>query len=249
MNDQLKQLLSLGRAFFEKKQFAQAEQYLTQVVEQNQSFADVYNMLGLIFHEQGHFARAQRSFEAALRINPGYTDAALNLSIIYNDMGKYAEARSVYQRALSMQRASPTRLDPFVQGKIANMYAEIGDVYASTGMLMEAIVEYRRAIELGPRFVDIRLKLADSLRDLNYHDAALQEFEELLKVNPQFELGRVHYGIALFSAGRKAEAISLWEDVLNRNPGSKSAQMYLNLMRDVGNQAVPQRNDDDVAGS
>ena len=36
MDDALKQLLTLGRGYFEKKQYSQAEKYLTQVVEQNQ---------------------------------------------------------------------------------------------------------------------------------------------------------------------------------------------------------------------
>ncbi len=124
-------LLTLGRGYFEKKQYAQAEKYLTQVVEQNQSFADVYNMLGVIYHDQGQFARAQRAFEAALRINPAYTEAALNLAVIYNDMGKYGEAKEVYQSALSRGSSRrPTSIDPFVKGKIANMYADIGDVFA-----------------------------------------------------------------------------------------------------------------------
>src|SRR5881398_3356050 len=125
MDEALKQLLTLGRGYFEKKQYSQSEKYLTQVVEQNQSFADVYNMLGVIYHDQTHFARAQRAFEAALRINPSYTEAALNLAVIYNDMGKYKEAKEVYQGALTRQRQAPGQIDPFVQGKIANMYADI----------------------------------------------------------------------------------------------------------------------------
>src|SRR5688572_19517389 len=127
MDEALKQLLTLGRGYFDKKQYSQAEKYLTQIVEQNQSFADVYNMLGLIYHDQGQFARSQRAFEAALRINPAYTDAALNLAVIYNDMGKYREAKEVYQGALTRQAAAPGKMDPFVKGKLANMYADIGE--------------------------------------------------------------------------------------------------------------------------
>src|SRR5687768_8577898 len=123
MDEALKQLLTLGRGYFEKKQYAQAEKYLAPVVEQSQSFADVYNMLGVIYHDQGHFARAQRAFEAALRINPGYTEASLNLAVIYNDMGKYREAKEVYQAALLRQKDAPGKLDPYVRGKVANMYA------------------------------------------------------------------------------------------------------------------------------
>src|ERR671919_1693447 len=152
MDDALRQLITLGRSYFERRQYGQAEKYLSQVVERNQSFADVYNMLGIIYHDQGQFARAQRAFEAALRLNPSYTEAALNLAVIYNDMGKYREAKEVYQAALSRQKTAPGQLDPFVKGKIANMYADIGDVFASSGMLEEAVGEYRRALLLCPTF-------------------------------------------------------------------------------------------------
>ncbi len=238
MDDALKQLLTLGRGYFEKKQYQEAEAYLSQVVDQNQSFADVYNMLGVIYHGGGQFARAQRAFEAALRLNPAYTDAALNLAIIYNDLGRYSEAKEVYSAALSRQHDNPHHMDPYVKGKISNMYADIGEVYASSGMLDEAIVEYRRALDLGPTFVDIRLKLANALRDLKRHDEALKEFEEILRTNPNYLPGRVHYGITLFAAGRRADAIAVWEDVLGRSPGNKSAEMYLNLVRDMNKEAV-----------
>jgi tetratricopeptide (TPR) repeat protein len=234
MDEALKQLLTLGRGYFEKKQYAQAEKYLSQVVEQNQSFADVYNMLGVLYHDQGQFARAQRAFEAALRLNPAYTEAALNLAVIYNDMGKYREAKEVYQAALLRQRNAPGQIDPFVKGKIANMYADIGDVFASSGMWPEAIVEYSRALDLCPQFVDIRLKLGDACRDNKDTARALAEFEEIIKTQPNYLPGRVHYGIALYSAGRKPDAIKAWEEVLQRNPGNKSAEMYLNLVKDAG---------------
>lgn len=231
MDEALKQQLTLGRSYFEKKQYAAAEKYLTAVVEQNQSFADVYNMLGVVYHDQGQFARAQRAFEAALRINPAYTEAALNLAVIYNDMGKYREAKEVYQAALARQRSAPGKMDPFVKGKIANMYADIGDVYASSGMLTEARVEYERALALCPQFVDIRLKLGDACRDAGDLEGALREYAQLIEQAPQFVQGRIHYGIALYSSGRKDEAVRVWEDVLQRSPGNKSAEMYLRLVR------------------
>ena len=145
MDDILKQALALGRGYYLKKEYALAEQYLTEVVEQNQSFADVYNMLGVIYHDQGQYQKAQRAFEAALRINPGYTDAALNLAVTYNDTGRYKDAQETYRHALSRSGAKQGKLDRFVAGKLANMYSDIGDVYLSSGMFQEAIVEYRRA--------------------------------------------------------------------------------------------------------
>jgi tetratricopeptide (TPR) repeat protein len=239
MDDSLKQLLALGRGFYEKKQFDEAERYLVQVVDKNQSFADVYNMLGNIYHEGGHFGRAQRCFETALRLNPAYTEAALNLAVIYNDMGKYAQSREVYGRALERQQNAPQGVDPFVMGKIANMYADIGDVYRSAGLLNDAINEYQRALQLGPKFVDIRLKLADALRDGGQVELAVAEFQKIFQSNPEFLLARVNYGITLFSMGKRLEAATEWKGVLAKDPAHKGAAMYLRFvdnMKDDDNQ-------------
>ena len=104
--------------------------------------------------------KAARAFEAALRINPGYTDAALNLAVTYNDTGHYKEAQEAYRHALAHSGAAAGKLDRFVQGKLANMYAEIAAVYLSSGLYPDAIREYRKALDLGPKFVDIRAALA-----------------------------------------------------------------------------------------
>src|SRR5512136_3492545 len=143
MDEILREKLQLGRFHYARREYARAEQYLTQVVEGQPTFADVYNMLGVCYHDQGQYQKAQRSFEAALRINPAYTDAALNLAITYNDTGKYAEAQEVYQQALSRSGAAQGRLDHFVRGKLGNMYADLGDVFLSSGLYAEAVGEYQ----------------------------------------------------------------------------------------------------------
>src|ERR671931_272211 len=106
----------------------------------------------------------------------------LTLGRGYFEKRQYGQAEE-YQSALSRQRGSPSHLDPFVQGKIANMYAEIGDVWASSGMTKEAAAEYRRALQLCPTFVDIRLKLAGAARDLGDLDTAIREYEEIIRQN------------------------------------------------------------------
>jgi tetratricopeptide (TPR) repeat protein len=229
LDDSLKQALTLGKAYYLKREYARAEQYLSQVVEQNQSFADVYNMLGVVYHDQGQYQKAQRSFEAALRLNPGYTDAALNLAIIYNDTGKYQAARDIYRQALTRSGAAPGQLDRFVQGKLANMYADVGDVWLSSGLYAEAMKEYQRALELCPGFVDIRAKLAAAHRDQGERELAIQEYDEIVRQNPAYVPARLALGLVLHASGRREEAVKHWEAVLQMSPGNRSAEMYLKL--------------------
>ena len=229
MDETLKQALALGRDYYLKREYGLAEQYLTQVVEQNQSFADVYNMLGVIFHDQGQYQKALRAFEAALRLNPGYTDAALNLAVTYNDTGKYKEAQETYRHALSRSGARAGKVDRFVQGKLANMYADIGDVWLSSGLYQEAITEYRRALQLGPAFVDVRSKLAGALRDAGERDQAIKEYEEVVRQSPNYVPARLNLGLCLYAGGRKDEAVRQWRAVLELSPGNRNAEMYLQL--------------------
>ena len=155
--------------------------------------------------------------------------AALNLAVTYNDTGKYKEAQETYRHALSRSGATQGKLDRFVQGKLANMYAEIGDVWLSSGLYPEAIREYRRALELGPAFVDIRSKLAGALRDAGEREAAIAEYEEVVRQTPSYLPARLNLGLSLYAAGRKEEAAKHWRYVLEISPGNRNAEMYLQL--------------------
>ena len=116
------------------------------------------------------------------------------------------------------------------------MYFVSGGMGATFARIAQGMTA--RALALGPAFVDIRLKLADACRDKGDHAESLAQFDEILKINPNYLPGRVHYGIALYSAGRKEDAVKCWEDVLERNPGNRSAEMYLNLVKDNAKDTV-----------
>lgn len=232
MDDTQKQALTIGREFYLNKEFAKAEPYLAQVARDGCNFADVYNMLGVIYHDQGQFSRAQQSFEQALKINPNYTDAALNLAVTYNDLGKYAEAKETYRRALSQSARDGSELDPFVKGKVANMYSEIGDVYASSGAFVQAVGEYQRALALRPTFLDIRMKLANALRDGGRKEEAVAELRTILDQNPRHVQARINLAIALYSAGRGDESLAELADVLKQEPGHARASLYQRMIAD-----------------
>ncbi len=230
MDEHTKKNLRLGRDAYKKKEYTRAESYLTQVIEKHETFADVHNMLGIIYHDRGLFSKAQGHFERAMAINPGYTEAALNLAVTYNDLGRYEEAKKIYAQALSNSRSEPGELDPFVRGKVANMYAEIGDVYASSGLFQAAASEYEKALAMAPQFVDIRLKLGQVLRDSGKQQEAVEQFNLIIKQRPQYIAAHIHLGITLYAMGKKEQAIHEWQEVLNQDPDNRSCQMYMNLI-------------------
>src|SRR5580693_6638936 len=168
MDEHTKQLLLLGREHYQKRELDKAEPMFRQVLAEDDRLADVHDMLGVICHARGNFAQAEHHFERALSINPSYTEAALNLAVTYNDRGKYAAARQVYARIKGgAPSGSLQALDPFARGKIANMHAEVGQAYADTGLVREAIIEFEKAVGLCPQFADLRTRLGTLLREIN----------------------------------------------------------------------------------
>ena len=140
-----------------------------------------------------------------------------------------AHVEIIVSKELKLTGATQGKLDRFVEGKLANMYAEIGDVYLSSGMYPEAIHEYRRALVLGPAFVDIRARLAGALRDSGEREAAIAELEEVVRQTPNYLPARLNLGLSLYAADRKDEAARHWRFVLEVSPGNRNAELYLQL--------------------
>lgn len=161
----------LGKTEFLENNFTTAQVYLLQVVESGHRFADVFNMLGVIYCHQNNYDDAVTFFKKALEINPNYTESCLNLAVCYNDMGDFVNSQAMYAQAKETGKHSPSSyIDPTVGGKIANMHANLGDIYRDLSMHDEALSEYDKALNLRDEFVDIQLKKALVYRDLKDFD-------------------------------------------------------------------------------
>jgi tetratricopeptide (TPR) repeat protein len=234
MDERTKQLLSLGREHYGKREFDKAEHYLRELIGRDEtSFADVYNMLGVIHHDRGRLEEAQGFFEESLSINPSYTEAAINLAVTYNDLGRYDDARRLYDAAIARGGSTPDQLDPFVKGKIANLHAEVAQAYVDAGMLSDAMRELRKALSLCPTFADLRLRLANLYRQLGDLDAARFELEEAAEARPNFVPAQVALGVVLLAQGHKERALERWRHALDVDPANKAAAMYVRMTEDA----------------
>ncbi|MCA9706423.1 MAG: tetratricopeptide repeat protein [Myxococcales bacterium] len=230
MDAQIKHHLTVGREFYQAGEYEQARPHLEAVRDAHDDYADVHNMLGFIHYEQGRPQQACGEFERALAINPHYTEAALNLSVVYNEMGRYDEGRRLYEQVHGSRGSGGLDdLEPLARGKIANMHRELGEAYTAVGLLEHAIKEYRKALRVCPTFVDIRTKLANTLRDLGRFDESIDEFQAICDLSPGYVPGRTHYGVTLWRLGRIDEARAQWQAVLEREPENRSCQVYLSM--------------------
>lgn len=234
MDERVKQLLLLGREHYTKREFDKAEPLLKMVLDAEDRFADVHDMLGVIAHTRGNFAAAEKHFERALEINPAYTEAALNLAVTYNDRGKYDRARDLYARLRAEPGKGPGGLDAFAAGRIANMHAEVAQAYRDVGLVDEAIREYEKATALCPHFADLQTKLGTLFREKQDFASAKTRYEAALGSKPGYVPARVQLGVTLLSLGDPKAAEREWKAVLAQDPDHSQAKMYLRMLEQQG---------------
>jgi tetratricopeptide (TPR) repeat protein len=230
MDERVKQLLLLGREHYEKRELDKAELILREVLDHDDRFADVHDMLGVISHSRGNFVQAERHFERALEINPLYTEAALNLAVTYNDRGKYEAARQVYSRIKGKPTGAVQTLDPFARGKLANMHADLAQVYSDLGLTREAINELEKGVALCPAFADLRARLGNLLRQVNDFNAARAQYEAALEARPGYVPARVQLGVTLLALDKPVDAEECWKVALEADPDNPQAKMYLRML-------------------
>ena len=190
-------------------------------------------MLGVMKHSDEQFEEAIGFFERALAINPHYTEAALNLAVSYNDTGQYSKAQELYDRARSL--AAPSKhdgkLDTVVRAKLANMHAELGDLYRGLGCYAEAEREFQQALYLRDDFPDIRTKLADTYSDQGKYHEALKELQNVVNAHPHFLRAKLHLALVYSSMGQKGNALRELNRVLAKDPDNARAKIYLRLIQ------------------
>jgi lipoprotein NlpI len=95
---------------------------------------------------------------------------------------------------------------------------------------MEAAVQYRRALEMRPRFHDIRNKLAQSLLQLGDLDSAIEQLQLALDGNPRYVPARLNLGLAFFRKGRSDDAAREWQECRVQDPKNPQARAYLSML-------------------
>jgi tetratricopeptide (TPR) repeat protein len=229
MDDETKALLSKSRELYERKEFDKADYVLRELLERNDGFADVFDMLGVIAHSRGDLVAAARYLERAVALNPSYTDALLNLAVTYNDLGRYDAAKEIQSKVRTLHEQTPVQIDPFARGKIANMHAEVAQAYVEHGLVGEAIEQYLKAVALCPTFADLRTRLGTLYRDVGDFARAKEQYQAATDANPNYLRARVLLGVTMYFMGDTPGAVAQWREVLAIDPDNKSAQMYARM--------------------
>jgi tetratricopeptide (TPR) repeat protein len=223
-------LVSQAQERFALQDYYGAIHFLNDVVAMGHHFADVHHLLGLCQSMLGQPEQALGEFERALELNPRYLEAHIHRGIVLNELGRLDDAHRSFEAAGRAEAETMGGFPAHVAGCLANQHAALAEAYAEAGALEEAIGQYRRAIELGPGFSDLRYRLARLLLESARTLEARDELERVVEERPNFVDAQAALGLARFLSGDAGGAAEVWQDCLAQRPENARVEAYLAML-------------------
>lgn len=224
---QARKIVARGISAWERDDFESALMTFQGVLEDHPQFADVHNKAGLCLAMLNRLEEALGHFDAAVAQNPSYAEAHLNRGIILNDLGRHEEAAEAFSKAGELDHKDSPVFPSEVGNRIAVTLAQLGDLYLVANHPKEAITHYEAALDIRPRFMDIRTKFAETLIELGQLKRAKDELTLILESRPSFVGARVRLGVVLHRLGDDEGAVEEWQRCLEDDPTDMRARAYL----------------------
>jgi tetratricopeptide (TPR) repeat protein len=221
------QRIQQGIAAWDRNAYEEALSIFTDVLREHPQYPDLHHRAGLCRAMLSDLEGAIEAFDRALELAPTYAEAHFNRGIVLNDLGRHDEAEASFRRAQELDTRDGTRFPSQVGNQIANAHAQLGDLYMIAESPAEASEQYRLALKVRPRFLDIREKLAEALLASDDAEGAKDELERVLKDRPGFAEARLRLGIALQRLGDREGAVREWTRVYSERPDDRRVLAYL----------------------
>jgi len=98
---------NMALAYYQKKEYAQAEKYFLEALKLNPDFANALGGLGMTYTAMGRYADAVQKLERAVRKNPKLPQLHYELGRAYRGLGDRKKARDEFQLTLELAPESP----------------------------------------------------------------------------------------------------------------------------------------------
>jgi len=223
----LRQAIQRGIAAWEQDDFSAAYDHFEKILEEHPEFADVNNKAGLCLAMMGEMNRALAQFDRALELNEAYAEAHLNRAIVLNDLGRFDEAKNAFERASELDTRDNEKFPSDAGNRLAISHAKTGDLYLVADHPDRAANEYEQALQIRPRYADIRSKLAEAYLELDRLEEAKAQLEMILEDRERFTGARVPLGLGLPRMGDDDGARTAWERCRKEDPEDMRIRAYM----------------------
>ena len=173
-------IYNLGIAYMGKKRPDLAEQKFLRTLLLKPAFSSARNYLGVAYLELKRWDNAIQQFQIVKDdiFYENVEDATINLGLSYLGKGEYPKALDELRGVIL---ANPRK----VEARLS-----LGRVYFAMDKPEQAIVEYRKALDIYKDYAGAYYHLGQAYLKLNNLDDAKAAFKEVIRIIPDSDLGR-----------------------------------------------------------
>jgi len=132
--------------------------------------------------------------------------------------------RKIWPLLLALALLAGCSRDPNVRKQ---KYLQSGEKYLAKGKLNEAIVEFRNAVEIDPRFAAAHYQLARTYLRSKNPEAAYRELLETVSLDPKNSEAQLELAAMLVGGRQFGQARAIVEKVLKADPKNAQAHAIL----------------------
>ncbi len=111
--------------------------------------------------------------------------------------------------------------------------AEMGNHYFDHQQFHDALVIYRKALEIDSTNLDVRTDFAASLNFMGDFAGAKRELERVLAKSPNHPVANFNLGVVHINTGQNGEARRYWTKYLELDPSSPRAREVRKLLAEL----------------
>ncbi|HXX24712.1 MAG TPA: tetratricopeptide repeat protein [Terriglobia bacterium] len=197
---------NLGIVYLSQKRYPEAITTLEKAIRLNPRLPGAYVILGLAHYELYQSHQAVTAFQHATRLNPNDTNAIFFLGKAQMQSGNYRDAAATFEK---LRQSRPKDPDVLYNLGLAHL------------KLLTAAEDGLR--EIAPQPYQLALLEAQHAADYSNDAAAIQYFQEALRLKP--DAVGIHYGLgsAYARASKFEEAAQEFKEELRINPNDSLA--------------------------
>ena len=231
--------------------YDEAAQAYEKLREMAPNTAEIHARLGLIYFQQGKFEQAVPALRHAIKLKPTLPNTDLLLAMSLSELGQYREALPALEKGFkratdpALKRASGLQLQRAYTGlrqddkavevalEMTRLYPKDPEALYHAGRLFGnfAYLSTVKLAEVAPDSPWLRLAAGEANESQGRSDAAIQEYKEVLSLQPNrpgvhYRIGRALLARAKQStddAVSEAEALKEFERELQLDPTNANA--------------------------
>jgi tetratricopeptide (TPR) repeat protein len=210
--DDLRAQTKLAALRIKQKDYPTAKKILAEVFARNPSDPEALRYQAEIFIVEGAYSEAERTLLHALQLDPHNLDTFLLLAEVYLGLKDPKNAQGMLQQALSLQS---------LNWKAQEL---LGRSYLLDQKVTDAVAALDKAVELSGGLPEPILWLARALELQNQPGKALDQYQRLLKADPDNEEAYRKIAELNMAIGEWRSAIAVLSEWEKKNP--KSPVLY-----------------------